>query len=82
MTQRCVELDDRCKAIYGSYVQATTDAMVTHDQKSRTHGCIVLGPSGNCQGSLKCFDLETGKIVIRIIAIVILNLEGIPLSIC
>ena len=31
----------------------------------RTHGCISLGPSGNWQGSQVCFDLETGRIVLR-----------------
>ena len=28
----------------------------------------MLGPSGNRQGSLKCFGLETGKLVARRIA--------------
>ena len=48
----------------GSYVQATADVIVTNDQKPRTHGCIALGPLENQQGSLKCFDLETGMVVI------------------
>ena len=39
--------------------------IVTNDNTPRTHGCIALGPSGNLQGSLKCFDLETGKVVTR-----------------
>ena len=38
---------------------------MTNDNTPRTHGCIALGPSGNRQGSLKCFDLETGKVVTR-----------------
>ena len=46
-------------------MQATTDEIVTNDQKPGTHGCIALGPSGNWQDSLKCFDLETGMVVIR-----------------
>ena len=33
--------------------------------KLRTHGCVALGTSGNWQGSTKCFDLETGKVVTR-----------------
>ena len=45
--------------------------MVTNDQKPRTHGCIELGPHGNWQGPLKYFDLESGKVVIRIIVKVI-----------
>ena len=31
----------------------------------RTHSCIALGLSGNCQGNVNCFDLETGKVVVR-----------------
>ena len=31
----------------------------------RTHTCIALGPSGNFQGLLKCFDLLLGKVVKR-----------------
>ena len=39
--------------------------MVTNGQDNRTHPCIALGASGNRQGSIKCFDLETGKVVVR-----------------
>ena len=37
---------------------------MTNDQTSRTHTCIALGPSGNRQVLLKCFDLKMGKVVI------------------
>ena len=33
--------------------------------KLRTHGCVALGTAGNWQGSTKCFDLDTGKVVLR-----------------
>ena len=49
----------------GSYIEATVDADITNEQEERTYSCISLGPSGNMQGSLKCFDLKTGKVVIR-----------------
>ena len=39
--------------------------MVTNGQTMQTHGCISLGTSGNRQGSLKCFDLKPGKIMIQ-----------------
>ena len=39
--------------------------MVTNGQTPRTHGCIVLGASGNRQGSIKCFDLKSGEVVTR-----------------
>ena len=41
------------------------DAIVTNDNTPRTHSCIALDPSGNRQGYVKCFDLETGKVVVR-----------------
>ena len=53
------------KAGFGDYIEATTDKEVTNDMKGRTHACISLGPSGNWQGSQVCFDLETGKVVLR-----------------
>ena len=31
----------------------------------RTYGCISLGPSRNWQGSQICFNLETGRVVLR-----------------
>ena len=57
-----------CRADLGGYVEASTDKVVTNDNTPRTHACIALGPSGNRQGSLKCFDLKTGKLVVRRIA--------------
>ena len=53
------------KVLFGAYVKASTDANITNDMKSRTHPCIGLGPAGNMQGSLKCFDIKTGKVVTR-----------------
>ena len=41
------------------------EKIVTNDNTPRTHGCIALGPLGNRQGSLKCFDLGTVKVVTR-----------------
>ena len=53
------------KAMFGSYVEASRDDKITNDMKSRTDPCLALGPSGNLQGSVKCFDLKTGRILIR-----------------
>ena len=46
-------------------MEASTDAVVTNDNTERTRSCIALGPVGNRQGSVKCFDIETGKILHR-----------------
>ena len=68
VTGRGVDYNKDCRADLGAYIQASTDKVVTNDNTPRTHGCIALGPSRNRQGSLKCFDLETGKLVVRRIA--------------
>ena len=64
VTGRRLDLN-HIKAGFGEYVEASTDADVTNDMKARTHACISLGPSGNWQGSQLCFDIETGKVVLR-----------------
>ena len=65
VTGREVDYNKDCRADLGAYIQASTYKVVTNDNTPRNHGCIALGLSGNRQGSLKCFDLETGKLVAR-----------------
>ena len=52
-----------CRARFGAYVEASYDDDITNTLKDRTHSCIALGPTGNIQGSMKCFDLKTGRVV-------------------
>ena len=54
-----------CRADIGAYMEATVDADITTGQEARMQSCISLEPSRNIQGPLECFDLETGKVVIR-----------------
>jgi hypothetical protein len=54
-----------CKVDPGSYVEASTDAMATHDNSERTTSCVALVPAGNRQGSIKCFSIEIGVIFTR-----------------
>eukprot|EP00956_Cyclotella_meneghiniana_P038953 scaffold162906_cov46-Cyclotella_meneghiniana.AAC.1 len=56
-----------CQARFGAYVEASYDADVTNTMNDRTAPCIVLGPTGtgNVQGSVNCFNLETKKVVTR-----------------
>ena len=65
VTGRSLDVKIDLKAQFGSYVEASYDHIVTNDMKDRTHGCIALGALGNLQGSLKCFDLLTGQVVLR-----------------
>ena len=54
-----------CKAAPGEYVEAEVDREVTNTNEPRTHSCLCLGPSGNRQGSYKCLDIDTNKLVVR-----------------
>ena len=65
ITGLTVNFKDHCKFDVGGYIEASTDAVITKDNSDRTHTFIFLGPSGNRQGSLNSFDLETGKVVLR-----------------
>ena len=65
ITGLTVNFKDHCKFDVRGYVEASTDAVIMNDKSDRTHACIFVGPSGNRQGSLNCFDLETGKVVVR-----------------
>ena len=66
--QLSVSYKKDCKAGFGSCVEARTEEMVTNIQIPRRRNCTALGPSVNRQGSLKCFDLKTGKLVVRRVA--------------
>ena len=65
VTQRSVSYKTDCKAEFGSYVESSTNAMVTNIQIPRHNRCIALGLSGIIQGSLKCFDFKNGSVVTR-----------------
>ena len=49
----------------GSYIEASQDPTITITMDLRTHDCMVLGPSGNEQGSRLYFHLKTGSAVTR-----------------
>ena len=58
ITGRKFDFGTRSKVLFGAYVEASTNANITNDMKSRTHPCVGIGPSGNMQGLLKCFDIN------------------------
>ena len=63
VTGKKLDLKKDCRVPFGSYVKASVDAVITNGMSYHTHACIVLGPSGNLQGSIKCFDLLTGQVI-------------------
>jgi hypothetical protein len=60
-----LDFTKHCKVEFGAYVEASFDDEITNTLKERTHSCISLGTSGNFQGSIKCLNLETGRVVKR-----------------
>ena len=65
VTRRLLDVQKDCRCQFGDCIKPSTNAVITNNMKSRTHPCLALGPSGNLQGSVKCFDIETGKVVIQ-----------------
>ena len=65
VTQRSVSYKKYCRAEFGSYIEASIDAMVKNNQIPRRHDCIAFFPSGNRQGTFKCYDFKTGSVVTR-----------------
>lgn len=60
-----VDYAKHCRARWGAYVEASDDLEITNTQRDRTSPCIMLGPTGNSQGSVWCFNLETKAVVKR-----------------
>ena len=65
VTGRKMDFSKHCKARFGSYVEASDDPDVTNTERDRTAPCIALGPTGNFQGSVWCYNLETKRVVTR-----------------
>ena len=65
ITGLTVDYKRACKAVVGTYPKASIDAKITNNNVERRQNCIYLGPSGNRQGSVKCFLFETGAVVVR-----------------
>ncbi len=51
-----------CKATFGSHVEAHDDPTITNTMHLCKIPGIFLGPTGNCQGTHKVFDINTGAI--------------------
>jgi hypothetical protein len=54
-----------CRALFGSYCKTHDKPVPTNRMVSRSTPVIVLGPTGNLQGTYKLFSLETGKKIKR-----------------
>ena len=65
VTRRELNWNRDCKACLGSYVEASVDPDITNTNDARTRPCVYLGPSGNLQGTSKCLDIGTNKVLHR-----------------
>ncbi len=51
-----------CRAPFGSYCEAHDEPAPTNSMVTRATPCIVLGPTGNLQGTYKFFHLQMQKL--------------------
>ncbi len=56
-----LDFKKHCRAQFGSYCEVHDEPVPTNSMISRTTPAIVLGPTGNLQGTYKFFSLTTGK---------------------
>eukprot|EP00804_Cyclotella_cryptica_P029933 CCRYP_017818-RA/>CCRYP_017818-RA protein AED:0.47 eAED:0.36 QI:0/0/0/1/0/0/3/0/323 len=58
-----MDFKKHCRVWFRAYVEAGIDETITNTLCDRTEECIVLGPTGKLQGSIACFNLDTGQVV-------------------
>jgi hypothetical protein len=56
-----LDFNKHCCAPFGSYCETHEEPSPTNNMAPRSTPAIVLGPTGNLQGTYKFFSLETGK---------------------
>ncbi len=57
-----IDFEKHCKATFGSYVKAHNNPTITNSMHPHTFPGIFLGLTGNCQGTHKVFDINTGVV--------------------
>ena len=55
-----VDYDLHCREVFGSYVHGRKDYDIKNDIRPRTFAGIFFGTTGNFQGTVKVWDLNTG----------------------
>ena len=65
LTGRKLDYKRDLRYCFGDYVQAYDPAVVKNSLDPRTHGCIVLAPTNNVQGTAFMLSLRSGRIVRR-----------------
>ena len=62
ITRRGLDWNKHARAVFGQYIQAHEDCDLINTMAPRTFPALYLGPTGNIQGTVKAFDLDTGQI--------------------
>ena len=57
--------ENHCRVLTGSYCEVHDNPNPYNTTVSRTHEGIALGPTGNLQGSVKFYYLNTGRVLKR-----------------
>ena len=65
VTRLTIDYKQDCKAVVGAYMEASIDPDITNKKLEHRENCIYLGPSGNIQGSIECFIIDTEAVVVR-----------------
>ena len=60
--KRSLIFERHARGLFGAYVEANKDAVITNTNRGRTFPGILLGPTGNIQGTQKVSDVVTGAI--------------------
>jgi len=63
--QHKLDFAKHCKSPFGMYCEVHDDPVLTNTMVTRSTSSIVLGPTGNLQGTYKFLSLATGKKVKR-----------------
>ena len=58
-----MDAKNNCIVLPGSYCEVHDEPNLTNTTVSRTHKGISLGPTGNLQGSVKFYYLNTGQVL-------------------
>ena len=63
--RRKLNFKKHCKALFGSYAETHKEPNPTNGMMARGSPGIILGPTGNEQGTYKVTNLATGKKIKR-----------------
>ena len=57
-----MDFEKHCRGNFGSYIEAHYHDTITNTMKARAYPALLLGPTGNIQGTIKAYDLTTGRV--------------------